>query len=69
MKNPAVQFCGYAIPHPSERMIHLRIQMHHGLAIDALEKGLQDLRDMMEHIHSTFEETISHYKEEVSASK
>lgn len=65
MKNPAVQFCGYAIPHPSERTIHLRIQMHHGLAIDALEKGFQDLRDMMEHIHATFESTISTYKEEL----
>ncbi|XP_003741544.1 DNA-directed RNA polymerases I and III subunit RPAC2 [Galendromus occidentalis] len=66
MKNPAVQFCGYAIPHPSERTIHVRIQMINGSAIDALEKGFQDLRDMMEHIHATFEDTISAYKEEVA---
>ncbi|KAJ3047410.1 RNA polymerase subunit AC19 [Rhizophlyctis rosea] len=26
MKNPAVAFCGYALPHPSEYKINLRIQ-------------------------------------------
>ncbi|XP_075738392.1 RNA polymerases I and III subunit AC2 l(2)37Cg isoform X1 [Rhipicephalus microplus] len=28
MKNPEVRFCGYAIPHPSERKVHLRIETH-----------------------------------------
>ncbi|XP_022655640.1 DNA-directed RNA polymerases I and III subunit RPAC2-like isoform X2 [Varroa jacobsoni] len=69
MKNPAVQFCGYAIPHPSERTIHLRIQIKEGQgsAVNALEKGLQDLRDLFEAVHATFEETVAAYKETMPA--
>eukprot|EP00922_Rhytidocystis_sp_ex-Travisia-forbesii_P006575 GHVS01009548.1.p1 GENE.GHVS01009548.1~~GHVS01009548.1.p1 ORF type:complete len:138 (+),score=17.37 GHVS01009548.1:68-481(+) len=27
MQDPAVEFCGYSVPHPSERLIALRLQM------------------------------------------
>jgi len=27
LKNPQVEFAGYTIPHPSEEVMHLRIQM------------------------------------------
>ncbi|OQR78056.1 DNA-directed RNA polymerases I and III subunit RPAC2-like [Tropilaelaps mercedesae] len=69
MKNPAVEFCGYAIPHPSERTIHLRIQMREGQgsAVEALEKGLQDLRDLFEIIHATFADGVASYNEMMSA--
>ncbi|KAJ7064958.1 DNA-directed RNA polymerase [Mycena amicta] len=41
MKNPKVEFCGYSVPHPSENLIQVRIQMYDNLSslttlIDAL---------------------------------
>lgn len=43
MKNPEVLFCGYSIPHPSEYSISLRIQTKNISAVEALDKGLNDL--------------------------
>ncbi|RDA95740.1 hypothetical protein CP533_5079 [Ophiocordyceps camponoti-saundersi (nom. inval.)] len=46
MKNPDVEFCAYAIPHPSEPKMNIRIQTYEGTAVDALKKGLADLKDV-----------------------
>ncbi|PHH72454.1 hypothetical protein CDD80_4517 [Ophiocordyceps camponoti-rufipedis] len=46
MKNPNVEFCAYAIPHPSEPKMNIRIQTFEGTAVDALRKGLVDLQDV-----------------------
>ncbi|KAI9830963.1 MAG: RNA polymerase subunit AC19 [Phylliscum demangeonii] len=47
MKNPAVEFTGYSIPHPSEAKMNIRIQTYDGTtAVEALEKGLDDLMDL-----------------------
>ncbi|KZW02884.1 RBP11-like subunits of RNA polymerase [Exidia glandulosa HHB12029] len=44
MKNPKVEFCGYSAPHPSEPVIHLRIQMYdNASAITALTDALENL--------------------------
>lgn len=85
--SPDVSFCGYSIPHPSEKRINLRIQTHgettpifgkflqikcvyihnyaHTLfigvpAIDVLREGLEDLRDLYQHIHKTFQVPTKH---------
>jgi len=59
MKNPNVEFCGYSAPHPSESKIHLRIQMYGGQsALNALSKGLDDLKDMVEHIRDTYDQDL-----------
>ncbi|XP_077519200.1 RNA polymerases I and III subunit AC2 l(2)37Cg [Amblyomma americanum] len=62
MKNPQVKFCGYAIPHPSERKVHLRIETYDTTAVEALKKGLQDLHEMSEHILKVFEKTAEKHK-------
>lgn len=62
MKNPQVKFCGYAIPHPSERKVHLRIETSGITAVEALKKGLQDLHEMSEHILKKFEETVEKHQ-------
>ncbi|KAI8819869.1 DNA-directed RNA polymerase [Fimicolochytrium jonesii] len=60
MKNPAVEFCGYSIPHPSEFKIHLRIQTDGTMtAAQALDKGLDDLVSLTEHVLTTFEEKVA----------
>ncbi|KAI8846580.1 putative DNA-directed RNA polymerase subunit [Chytridium lagenaria] len=59
MKNPNVNFCGYSIPHPSEYKINIRIQTNGDItASEALQKGLDDLVDMLEHVRATFKETL-----------
>ncbi|KAL1985354.1 hypothetical protein VTN96DRAFT_8032 [Rasamsonia emersonii] len=55
MKNPNVEFCGYTIPHPSEAKMNLRIQTYENTtAIEALEKGLDDLMDLCDVVTEKF---------------
>ncbi|KAI3398289.1 hypothetical protein diail_9627 [Diaporthe ilicicola] len=55
MKNPDVEFCAYAIPHPSEAKMNMRIQTYEDTtAIDALKKGLKDLQDMCDVVAEKF---------------
>ncbi|EJS42026.1 rpc19p [Saccharomyces arboricola H-6] len=59
MKNPDVEFCGYSIPHPSENLLNIRIQTYgETTAVDALQKGLQDLMDLCDVVESKFTESI-----------
>ncbi|KAK9257503.1 DNA-directed RNA polymerase [Lipomyces tetrasporus] len=59
MKNPDVEFCGYSIPHPSEAAVNIRIQTYGDItAIQALEKGLDDLMDLCDHIESEFRKEV-----------
>ncbi|GJN68785.1 DNA-directed RNA polymerase I and III polypeptide [Purpureocillium lilacinum] len=54
MKNPDVEFCAYAIPHPSEPKMNIRIQTYEGTAVDALKKGLVDLQDVCDVVADEF---------------
>ncbi|KAB5570533.1 DNA-directed RNA polymerase [Coniochaeta sp. 2T2.1] len=55
MKNPEVEFCAYAIPHPSEAKMNIRIQTYEGTtAIDALQQGLQDLQQLCDTVAEKF---------------
>ncbi|KAI1505567.1 DNA-directed RNA polymerase [Biscogniauxia marginata] len=55
MKNPGVEFCAYAIPHPSEDKMNLRIQTYDTTtATAALAKGLQDLEDLCDVVADEF---------------
>ncbi|PNY24792.1 DNA-directed RNA polymerases I and III subunit RPAC2 [Tolypocladium capitatum] len=56
-RSPDVEFCAYAIPHPSEPKMNIRIQTYEehrgpltrkteGTAVDALKKGLVDLQEV-----------------------
>lgn len=54
MKNPDVEFCGYSIPHPSEAVMNIRIQTYKGTALEALEKGLNDLMDLCDVVADKF---------------
>ncbi|MCJ1307522.1 RNA polymerase subunit AC19 [Agyrium rufum] len=55
MKNPEVEFCGYSIPHPSEAKMNVRIQTYDGTtALEALEKGFDDLADLCDIVTDKF---------------
>ncbi|KIH90155.1 DNA-directed RNA polymerases I and III subunit RPAC2 [Sporothrix brasiliensis 5110] len=61
MKNPNVEFCAYAIPHPSEAKMNIRIQTYEGTAIEALEKGLRDLQDLCDVVGEKFWDARNQY--------
>ncbi|KAK6217808.1 hypothetical protein LQW54_003317 [Pestalotiopsis sp. IQ-011] len=55
MKNPDVEFCAYAIPHPSEAKMNIRIQTYDTTtATAALAKGLKDLEDLCDVVEDKF---------------
>lgn len=60
MKNSEVEFCGYSIPHPSENKLNIRIQTYGGItAVEALQKGLDDLSDLCTHIEEEFSTKVA----------
>ncbi|KAJ5552800.1 hypothetical protein N7507_004364 [Penicillium longicatenatum] len=67
MKNPAVDFCGYTIPHPSDAKMHLRIQTSDSTtALEALEKGFNDLMDLCDVVTEKFTVARDQFNEENS---
>ncbi|KAJ5600296.1 DNA-directed RNA polymerase I and III subunit [Penicillium hetheringtonii] len=65
MKNPAVEFCGYTIPHPSDAKMHLRIQTtENTTALEALEKGFSDLMDLCDVVSEKFTAARDQFNEE-----
>lgn len=64
MKNPAVEFCGYTIPHPSESKINFRIQSkinEDGTtvpAIDIFRQGLEDLKKMCSIVLDKYQDSV-----------
>ncbi|XP_049588791.1 DNA-directed RNA polymerases I and III subunit RPAC2 isoform X2 [Syngnathus scovelli] len=64
MKDESVEFCGYTITHPSENKINFRIQTRDGTpAVESLRKGLTQLRDVCQHVLTTFEAKVKEFKE------
>lgn len=46
--SPAVSFCGYTVPHPMERKIHVRIQTNKVPAVQVLRQALKELKQQNE---------------------
>ncbi|KAK3340849.1 DNA-directed RNA polymerase [Neurospora tetraspora] len=68
MKNPDVEFCAYAIPHPSEAKMNVRIQTYEGTnAVDALRKGLRDIQDLCDVVSDKFLEARKDFTEKKAA--
>ncbi|KAK5807107.1 hypothetical protein VI817_001365 [Penicillium citrinum] len=63
---PAVEFCGYTIPHPSDAKMHLRIQTtaENTTALEALEKGFSDLMDLCDVVSEKFTAARDQFNEE-----
>ncbi|ORX52918.1 putative DNA-directed RNA polymerase subunit [Piromyces finnis] len=59
MKNPKVEYCGYSIPHPTEAKVNIRVQTTEGTtAVEAMNKGLDDLIELCEHILVEYNEKL-----------
>jgi DNA-directed RNA polymerase I and III subunit RPAC2 len=54
--NPAVQFCGYSVPHPAETKMRIRIQANPGANIvDLLNQGLDDFGQWCGNLEASFD--------------
>lgn len=59
MKNPSVEFCGYSVPHPSENLIQIRIQMYDRLSsLEALLSALDNLDSLFETIDQKYAKSL-----------
>jgi len=55
MKNPSVEFCGYSVPHPSENLFRIRIQMYdRKSSLEALRSALDNLDTLFESIGNKY---------------
>ncbi|CAF1627465.1 unnamed protein product [Rotaria magnacalcarata] len=69
MKNPAVDFCGYTIPHPSESKINFRIQSKTSEdstavpALDIFRQGLMDLKQICSIVLEKYEDSVKTFKD------
>lgn len=56
-----VKFCGYSLPHPNEKQVLIQIQVwpNRGITpLDALEKGLEDLKETTNALKSKFDVSL-----------
>ncbi|KAF7318982.1 RBP11-like subunits of RNA polymerase [Mycena chlorophos] len=59
MKNPKVEFCGYSVPHPSENLIQVRIQMYDNLSsLAALVEALGNLDSLCSTIEDKYKTNL-----------
>ncbi|KAJ7555750.1 hypothetical protein O6H91_05G053300 [Diphasiastrum complanatum] len=61
-RDPRVAFCGYSVPHPSDNRVNVRVQTTGAPAKDVFKDALQDLIVISEHVRTTFERALDHYK-------
>ena len=60
--SPEVDFCGYSVPHPSEKKIHIRIQTKGVPAINCFRKGLKQLMECCDHLDATFDDSMAKFE-------
>ena len=67
MQNADVEFAGYSVPHPSEPVVHIRVQTNkksNATAVDALKEGCATLYDQCAYVLETLEEVLPETRED-----
>eukprot|EP00939_MAST-03C_sp_MAST-3C-sp1_P000554 g554.t1 len=62
MRDPAVDFCGYTVPHPMEPFMNLRLQTKKSAntsAKETIKGGLDTLIKVCDHVREVFDKEIS----------
>ncbi|XP_015794504.1 DNA-directed RNA polymerases I and III subunit RPAC2 [Tetranychus urticae] len=70
MKNQCVKFCGYSIPHPTERRVIMQIQTYPSKGVTGLqvfEQGLQDLLSICQVVKHKFSSALSEHSAELES--
>eukprot|EP00049_Salpingoeca_infusionum_P025362 m.18839 g.18839 ORF g.18839 m.18839 type:complete len:127 (+) comp7953_c1_seq1:597-977(+) len=67
--SPRVVFCGYSVPHPSDRKINVRVQTDgEHKAVDVLKDALENLLRVCDVISQKFQSTATAYREQTGQS-
>ncbi|PWZ27071.1 DNA-directed RNA polymerases I and III subunit RPAC2 [Zea mays] len=61
-QDPRVAFCGYTIPHPSEKKVNIRLQTTGDAAKDVLKDALQNLMIMCQHVRGTMDTAVVNHR-------
>jgi len=67
MQSQKVEFAGYSVPHPSEPVVHIRVQTNKKsniTAVDALKEGCSTLYDQCAYVLEQLEEAMPETKED-----
>ena len=67
MQNGKVEFAGYSVPHPSEPVVHIRVQTNkkaNVTAVDALKEGCATLYDQCAYVLEQLETILPETKED-----
>ncbi|KAK4321282.1 hypothetical protein Pmani_004696 [Petrolisthes manimaculis] len=67
MQHPAVEVCGYTVPHPMERSIHVRVQTKGVPAIQVLHQSLTTLKNQNQMVKQMIQDEVTKYKEDNSS--
>merc|ERR1712139_54819 len=64
MKDPNVEFAGYAVPHPSEPIMNVRVQTHADTvtAHEAMTQAVDNVGEACVHIARTYRKAVKAYK-------
>eukprot|EP00613_Pedinella_sp_CCMP2098_P004031 CAMPEP_0171615284 /NCGR_PEP_ID=MMETSP0990-20121206/12807_1 /TAXON_ID=483369 /ORGANISM="non described non described, Strain CCMP2098" /LENGTH=114 /DNA_ID=CAMNT_0012179363 /DNA_START=160 /DNA_END=504 /DNA_ORIENTATION=+ len=63
MQSAGTDFCGYAVPHPSEPYVHLRLQTDgEQTATAMLRHGLLELSECCDHLDSVFDDAFKDFE-------
>ncbi|VEU43808.1 unnamed protein product [Pseudo-nitzschia multistriata] len=59
IQNSKVEFAGYSVPHPSEPIVHIRVQTHQPTtALQALQESCETLNSQCEYVLQQLEEKL-----------
>mmetsp|Transcript_9094 Transcript_9094/g.22109 ORF Transcript_9094/g.22109 Transcript_9094/m.22109 type:complete len:140 (-) Transcript_9094:1709-2128(-) len=65
IQNSKVEFAGYSVPHPSEPIVHIRVQTHEPTtAVQALQESCETLYDQCEYVLQQLEAKLPEVAED-----
>jgi DNA-directed RNA polymerase I and III subunit RPAC2 len=68
IQNSKVEFAGYSVPHPSEPIVHIRVQTNEPTtAMQALQESCETLHDQCEYVLRQLESKLPEVRRDSSA--
>ena len=68
MQNSKVEFAGYSVPHPSEPIVHIRVQTNEPItAIEALRESCETLHEQCDYVLQQLEAKLPEIRDDSEA--
>eukprot|EP00397_Hematodinium_sp_SG-2012_P059754 GEMP01076970.1.p2 GENE.GEMP01076970.1~~GEMP01076970.1.p2 ORF type:complete len:103 (+),score=30.68 GEMP01076970.1:94-402(+) len=63
MRDPAVEFAGYSVPHPSEPVMNIRVQCVNGESAEtAMADALENIIGVCNHVGKVYNKKVEEFK-------